>query len=299
MLNISRETVRRLKRQHCAAEDQSAPGFDEKFIRQLQEKFTQDELKNILSGAEVKPATNTIQHGFSGDTVTIGIMSDTHLGSKYTDPDMVSRAFEVFANRGVDMICHCGDVVEGMSGRVGHIYELTHVGYHDQRAHAIDIFGQWRDTPIYMISGNHCRWFAQQNGAHIVRDICDALPNAEFMGDDEGDIILQPRGNKKPTIIKLWHGGDGSSYAVSYRVQKIVESLTGGEKPNALFCGHTHKAMYLFDRHVHCISAGAIQRQSKWMRGKRLASHTGFWVAEISICDGIQSIRPEWFPFYV
>lgn len=298
-MGVSRETVRRYARLHKQAEEVSLPGFDQKFMRQLQEKYSQDELKKILSGTEKNPVQNIKQHDFTGDTLTIGLMSDTHFGSKYTDPDLALKAFEVFAARGVDMVCHCGDVCEGMNSRPGHVYELTHIGYHEQRAHAIDILGQWTDTPIYMISGNHDSWTSKDVGAHIVRDICDALPNAEFMGDDEGDIVLRPKGNAKPTVIKLWHGGDGSSYAVSYRVQKIIESLTGGEKPNAMFCGHTHKALYLFDRHVHCVSAGAIQRQSKWMRGKKLASHTGFWVVEMTVNNGISSIRPEWFPYYV
>lgn len=298
-MGISRETVKRYARLYKQANEISADGFDQKFIRQLQEKYSQDELKKILSGTEKNPVQHIKQHDFSGDTVTIGLMSDTHFGSKYTDPDLALKAFEVFASRGVDMICHCGDVCEGMNSRPGHVYELTHIGYHEQRKHAIEILSQWTHTPIYITSGNHDGWTSKDVGAHIVRDICDAIPNAEFMGDDEGDIVLHQKGDEKPTIIKLWHGGDGSSYAVSYRIQKIIESLTGGEKPNALFCGHTHKAMYLFDRHVHCVSAGAIQRQSKWMRGKKLASHTGFWVIEMTIRNGISSIRPEWFPYYV
>lgn len=299
ILGIARETVRRYSRMAKAAREESQPSFDPKFIRQLQEKYSQDELKKILSGSECRQESRAISHSFSGDAVTVGLLSDTHLGSIYTDPDCVARAFDVFVDRGVDMVCHCGDVCEGMSGRPGHVYELTHIGYHAQREHAIDVLRQWTDTPMYLVSGNHDRWYSQDSGAHIVRDICAAIPNAEFIGDDEGDVVLRPKGNKKPTTIKLWHGGDGSSYAVSYRVQKIIESLTGGEKPNALFCGHTHKSMYLFDRHVHCVSAGAVQRQSKWMRGKRLASHTGFWVVEMTVNDGVSSIRPEWFPYYI
>jgi hypothetical protein len=104
----------------------------------------------------------------------------------------------------------------------------------------------------------------------------------------------------KGCVLRLWHGEDGSSYAHSYRLQKLIESFTGGEKPAALFAGHVHKAGYFYMRHVHCLSSGAIQSQTKWMRGKRIASHTGFWVVEIVVnSKGIARFKSEWFPLYV
>jgi predicted phosphodiesterase len=181
-----------------------------------------------------------------------------------------------------------------MANRPGHVYELSHIGFESQSQHAIDIFSQWTDSPIYMIDGNHDRWYIKAVGANIVERVCRALPNAEFLGHDEGDLTI---GAAK---IKLWHGEDGSSYAISYRIQKVVESLTGGEKPHILICGHTHKAMYVFDRHIHCLSAGAIQSQSKWMRSKRHASHTGFWHADVGIGKtGVTYFSPTWYPAYV
>jgi len=181
-----------------------------------------------------------------------------------------------------------------MSNRSGHIYELSHLGYAAQKEHAIEVLSQWSDTPIYMVSGNHDLWFKKSNGADVVNDICEVIPNAEYLGEHEGDISLNGKG-----ILKLWHGGDGNSYAISYRLQKIIEAITGGEKPDMLIAGHVHKSMYMYDRHVHVYSAGAIQRQTPWMRGKRIASHTGFWIVEAWVnSDGISKTRGEWFPYY-
>ena len=101
------------------------------------------------------------------------------------------------------------------------------------------------------------------------------------------------------TILKLFHGEDGSSYATSYRVQKVIEAYTGGEKPNMLILGHVHKQIYMFERNIHCISAGALSRQSSWMRSKRLVNHSGFHVVEITVNKtGISRCKVEWFPFY-
>jgi hypothetical protein len=127
----------------------------------------------------------------------------------------------------------------------------------------------------------------------IVKDIAERLPDAEFLGHDEGDINLS--GN---TVLKLWHGEDGNSYAVSYRIQKVVESFSGGEKPHAMFLGHTHKSTYLFERNIHCYSMGSIEQQSNWMRSKRIAAHTGFWIIDFWVnAQGVRS-RGCFYPFY-
>lgn len=126
-----------------------------------------------------------------------------------------------------------------------------------------------------------------------VKDVANRLTNVHFLGHDEGDLILNG------TRWRLWHGEDGSNYATSYRLQKIVESFTGGEKPNVLLTGHTHKQGYFFDRNIHVVSGGALCRQSAWMRSKKLANHAGFHIIRATISEGeIKRFSPTWYPFY-
>ena len=138
-------------------------------------------------------------------------------------------------------------------------------------------------------------WFQKSNGAIIVEDIANNIKKAEFLGHSEGDISL-----KGKAVMKLWHGLDSSSYAVSYRVQKVIEAFTGGEKPHILLLGHVHKMGYFFDRHVHAVSGGALCLQSSWMRGKRLANHTGFWIidAYVNKNGGISKFTSTFYPYY-
>ena len=182
-----------------------------------------------------------------------------------------------------------------MSHTPGHIYELDHLGYDAQKDEAIRLFGQWTETPIYAIDGNHDRWFIKSNGAIIAKDIAAALPNFKFIGHDEGDISLDGR-----AVLKLWHGEDASSYAFSYRLQKLVESFSGGEKPNILVAGHTHKTGNFFERNIHVVGAGCIESQTKWMRGKRLAAHVAFLVCDawVSPEGGIAKFSHTLYPFY-
>jgi len=131
-------------------------------------------------------------------------------------------------------------------------------------------------------------------GVKIVEDICNAIPNAVYLGEGEGDLHI------KNITIRLFHGLDGANqYALSYRGQKIIEGITGGEKPHIIFAGHSHKALSFFYRNIHYIETGTLQYQSAWMRGKRLAAHTGFWIVEMCINDeGVAWFQPRWYPIY-
>jgi len=270
-------------------------GFDRKAVNlaKIADMYTDSELKVLTKGKTGMVGNKVNVHDFDGEVYRIGFGTDPHLGSKYTNPDHVKQMFDEFDRSKVDSVMLTGDISEGLSNRAGHVYECTHVGYDAQKEHSIDVLSQWVDTPMYLIDGNHDRWYHKTNGALIVKDICEALPNAEFIGHDEGDIMVN--GVK----IKLWHGEDSSSYAISYRLQKLIESFSGGEKPHLLLTGHTHKMGYFQIRNVHCVSGGSIQMQSKWMRGKKIAAHTGFWIIEVVINDsGIGRLKTEWFPFY-
>jgi len=293
-LGIKKETLRRKVREYKKLLGASADEIDDNLTRQLYAKFSKPELRNILRSGSTVSEHKPWLHDFSGDVFTVGLLTDTHLGSNFTDPRLIYEAFEVFAAESVDCIMHCGDVHEGMSGRAGHMYECSHLGYSAQLDHSREVFSKWTDTEIFMIDGNHDRWFIKSNGALVVKELDLSLGNVHFLGHDEGDFHVGP------IWVKLWHGEDGSSYAFSYRIQKLVESLTGGEKPNILFCGHTHKAFSMFDRHIHCVSAGAMQYQSKWMRSKKHASHTGFHVVKFGFTEkGVSWFEARWYPFYL
>jgi predicted phosphodiesterase len=291
--NLSEETfnryIREARKRGISTTDRG------KIISQIVQNYTEKELEAIAKGGRIVPGYGKVPIiDFDGQRIRVGAMTDTHIGSDKMPPERIYQAFEEFKKDKVDFITHSGDVTEGMSNRPGHIYELSALGYSNQKSLAVEVFGQWTDTQIYAIDGNHDRWFLKSNGAKIVEDIAKEVPNFHFIGHDEGDISL-----KGKATLKLWHGEDGNSYALSYRLQKILESLTGGEKPNAMLCGHTHKFVDIFERHVFCTSIGCMQSQTPWMRGKRIAAHTGFAIIDYWVNDkGICKKTSTWHPFY-
>lgn len=294
-LNLNRRSVVRNVRfykNHNEVESDFNPSAT---LKKIQELYTEKELQAIASGGRILPGVEKVPIvNFDGDHIRIGAITDTHIGHQQFSEERLLQAFDEFRKEKVDFVVHVGDVTEGMSHRPGHIYELTHLGYERQKDYAVSLLSNWTETPIYAISGNHDRWFIKSNGANIIRDISKELPNFHFLGHDEGDISL----NGKATL-KLWHGEDGSSYALSYRLQKIIESLSGGEKPSLMLCGHVHKYVKIFERNVHAISVGSIEAQTKWMRGKKIAAHVGFDIIDVWVGDkGITKVSDTWYPFY-
>lgn len=219
------------------------------------------------------------------------VISDTHIGQKKFHYPLWEEV--VRRSREVDIVLHPGDHLEGMSGRPGHVYELNQIGYAQQKAECIRLYKQI-EKPIYGIDGNHDQWFKQRGdaGAIVGEDLDAALPHYHHLGEWEGD--LEHNGVR----IKLFHSGDGTAYAHSYKLQKLVESFTSGEKPHLVLSGHYHKALYQCSRNVHGFECGTICGQTRWMRAKKIQAHLGFWVLEVtpSIGGGIYSIKQEFIP---
>jgi predicted phosphodiesterase len=295
---ISHETLRRYKREHKRLREESEETKIEqskqRILQQIADRFNAKELEAIAKGGMVDTTkTRTVDLGyFGGDNVRFGVMTDTHIGSKYFREDWFDAAVDRFHAADVDFVCHVGDITEGMSNRPGHVYELEKLGYTDQRDESVRLLSTI-GLPIYAIDGNHDRWFIKSNGAKIVPDICERVPDMHFLGHDTGEL------NVNGATIQMWHGEDGSSYAHSYRLQKVIEALPGGKKPNVLLSGHVHKMGYFFIRNIHAIAGGTLQEQSAWMRGKRLEAHTGFWTIEMDVRDGgVVRFTPTFYPFY-
>jgi len=292
-MGLGRETIRRYVRESKEESGEQVEGSDS-LLKKIMSRYSPDELRYIANGRGINPSQQCRPVlDFGGDEVCIGFATDLHVGSKFFEDALWESFIDECRREGVQQILLGGDICEGMSNRPDQMYALTDLGFSNQMDHAERLF-RMTDIDIETIDGNHDRWGIKAGGIFAVRDIANRMPgHVTFLGHDCADVIIN--GSK----WRLWHGEDGSSYATSYRIQKIIESFTGGDKPSVLLCGHTHKQAYIFERNIHAVSGGALSTQSDWMRSKRLANHTGFHIIHARIKDG-QIIRfsPTWYPFY-
>jgi len=270
------------------------PSADSKLVSKLKEIYSPEEFARIISGDGLSRPIDVPKISLHGEHHRILVLSDTHIGSSYSPVEWHAAAAEVAKTEKCECVFHCGDLTEGMKiKRIGtQIYELSDVGFEKQKEKAIKLMSLY-NLPIYAIGGNHDAFFHEYMDADIVKAVAAEVPDMTYLGYDTADIDID--GVK----IRLWHGGDGNAYALSYRLQKVIESLPGGTKPAILLAGHVHKFCYIFDRNIHAISCPAMQAQTAWMRGKKMASHTGFLILDFEIKDGcVCNLSVKLYPFY-
>jgi predicted phosphodiesterase len=249
----------------------------------------------LLKSMKMAPAEiERKSYTWGQDSFKFAVVSDTHIGHKKALISWWQRAMDHIDKEKCAFILHPGDISEGMSGRPGHAFELDAIGITAQLQMTEDRF-KLAPVKIRGITGNHDQWAHKTIGIDFGIELQNKIPDHfENLGMDEKTITIDG------VDIMLWHGGDGASYALSYRVQKFIEGLSGGEKPHILLSGHAHKSIGFMCRNVMAFECGTLCGQTAWMRGKKLAAHVGFWIIEVwpAPGGGIERIKQEWIPFF-
>jgi len=223
---------------------------------------------------------------------------DTQFGSRFDRHDLVNLLFGVAEREGIRHILHAGDFHDGMKVYRGQEFEQDHIGADQQLAHSLEIWPKRKGIETYFIGGNHDYAFFK----HANFDICKALaaqrPDCHLLGQDQG--ILTVRVGSTDLRIGLWHPDGGTAYALSYKPQKLIEALPGGEKPHVLLIGHFHKAEFLPSyRNVAAFQVGCLQSQTPFMRRRGLAAHLGFWIIELHSNEaGLARVKGEFIPAF-
>jgi len=259
--------------------------------------LSQKELDMILkqNATPEKKKFNVEQHYWRPRRVKLGFIADTHIGHSFFNYSIYEASRHQFKKNKVEAIYHCGDVLEGMSNREGHFYELKTAGVSNQIKEAKEVLEGY-DLPVYFITGNHDEWATKKSNQGIsVGDYLDQVTNEKIkhIGDFRTDIELAPK-----VKLRLTHEGTGA-YALSYSLQKRINALEGGTKPNIIVNGHPHKAIQMFYRNIHAFEAGTLCDQTPFMAMKGSPAHTGFWILDIAYNKkGITDLKAQLFPFY-
>lgn len=228
--------------------------------------------------------------------IKFGLISDTHIGSKYWQPSALYTFYAICASENVDQILHAGDLTDGLKMRPGHEYEVYISSADELVDHVIKFYPKCANgAPTRFITGNHDASIYKHIGYDIGRAISEKRDDMEYLGRDCAIVELTPN-----CRIELRHPWDGYAYAISYKPQKAIEAMEADSKPNILAIAHYHKAEYLFHRNVHCFQTACYQGQTPFTRGKNLFIHMGGWIIEADIAsDGtIVSIQPRFVPVY-
>lgn len=187
--------------------------------------------------------------------------------------------YDEFAAKGVDRVFNAGNWIDG-EARFNRFDLIVH-GMDAQVRYLAENYPQRAGIVTYAVAGDdHEGWYVQREGVDIGRYAERTMRDAGRddwvdMGYMEAFVALRHAETGQECKLHLMHPGGGSSYAISYTVQKIVENYEGGEKPAVLLAGHYHKMSYNTVRNVHAIQTGTTEDQTPFMRKKRLSAHVG------------------------
>lgn len=229
------------------------------------------------------------------EIIKFAIVSDIHIGSKYAQLSHLHNFYDRLVMEGVNTVYNAGDLTEGLKMRPGHEYEVYTVSADEMVDDVIRNYPVRDGITTYFITGNHDASIYKHIGYDIGRAIADKRHDMIYLGKDCAKVNLTPN-----CVLELRHPWDGVSYATSYKLQKMIESMESDSKPNIIAVGHYHKQLYMFYRNVHGLLTGCFQGQTPFFRGKGISSQMGGWIVTIRVVeDGtIIGFNPEFVPYY-
>jgi len=205
-------------------------------------------VEDRVQDAGVKPVV--------GGEHKVGVISDTHLGSRFCLRAQLKDFIHHAYAEGVREILHPGDVVDGDYRHAK--FEMTHMGLEEQARDLLETLPQLPGLTYHGITGNHDYTFTDSAGidvgAYLSRFFVEnGRTDLKFYGDRSAFVRL------RGAVFHLWHPRSGNGYAKSYKVQRIIETYSSGEKPHVLLCGHWHVFCHVMERGVHGIACPTFQ----------------------------------------
>lgn len=271
------------------------------------QNLSEKEAKKVIEGLK-KPDVSKQQNNkiyFPERSVRFLAFSDAHIGHKAYRPDIMDKMTKDAKRQKVDFAINCGDTIEGMSGREGHIYELTDLGYTQQMKRFGEEFEKFdkvrEDFPVYSIEAqnSHSGWYKNKGnaGVDIGQELEKKNSHYKFLGFDEQKLELE-----NGLEIGLRHPGGGTAYALSYNLQKYINAISGGQKPHILFQGHHHKSMHMFYRNIFAYEAGTLAEQTPFMKKKNTPAHMGYWIIDAKLNRNknkkVERVNSQFVPFF-
>jgi hypothetical protein len=251
-----------------------------KLRRQAQEIAA---LKETVNQVVHQKKEVTIELPTPKNQLKFGLFGDTQFGNVCERIEFLQKYCSVAAAEGVKTFFHTGDVLDGHKVYRGQEFDLHKHGWEEQSAWFEEAMPKVPGSKTYFITGNHDASFKNAAGIPVGKILSELRKDWVFLGEDQADVVIQtPSG--RPFRVMLMHPGGGSSYAISYRLQKLIESLAGGSKPNLLAVGHYHKSEMLPNyRNVMGIQTGTFEAQTGFMKRGGLAAHMGGWIITVDV----------------
>ena len=237
-----------------------------------------------------------------GNTIRFAVASDDHVGSLYERFDAQEAFYETLRREKIRTILKPGDILDGHDMYKGQTFEQYAHGMDKQLTALQQHHPDTKGMDIHFITGNHDFSFYKIAGTDPGKRIVEEMGKGwHYAGRDRAWVDLRTRDGYELSVALL-HPAGGTTYALSYRPQKITEKIPGGMKPDILLIGHYHKAEYIPGyRNVDVFQAGCFQSQTPFMAAKPTEATVGGWIIEVTLADRrhlVRRVKAEFISFF-
>lgn len=239
----------------------------------------------------------------------IGVVSDTHFGSKYQQMSLLHETYNIFEKENVNFAIHAGDLVDGSPKmHVGFLHELFIYRFDEQVQYVIEHYPKTDKFKTYIRPGNHDYSWIKSDAGDPVKMVCrDQSRNDLVYLSPENASFTDKSGN---ILIELFHPSGGIPYAKSYRGQKLYESTVSDalaeyhrlrtlSLPNILAIGHLHMFDFFISGYSNIMLVPAFQSVTPYLKSKGLSPMVGALILNIKYSDegNILKITPDVYNF--
>lgn len=215
-------------------------------------------------------------------TVSFGILSDPHFGSKVAMIEEINDFVDYLYNTlKIKTILVPGDCLDGFNVYADQLDEVDCWKMDDQVDLLIGNLPKYPGLKYYYILGNHDLSNTKKTGSSISKILDNERKDMVCLGSYRARVKVP---DKNGVDIEMRHSGKGGrAYSMSYPLQQIVErGMTGGSKPHIFIAGHLHTAMYIpLLRNVHTFSAGCFQGETTLTVRYNIPVMVGGWACHI------------------
>ena len=234
--------------------------------------------------------------------VTFAVASDIHFASKLHRGECLKDFVDTAMNDyGVKLILTPGDIFAGINMYHGQLNEITGWGVEHQLEAGVNGLPKRSGLRYKVIGGNHDESFMKASGSDIISAFANAREDVESYGFYSAMVDLEVPGARRPIKVELHHPDKAGAYALSYHMQKEIEQIPPGMKPQMIFMGHTHQTNHLPDyRGIAGYYCGAFEDQTLFLKRKHASPNVGGWIIDAGVCaDGsIKTQTSTWIRYF-
>jgi predicted phosphodiesterase len=213
---------------------------------------------------------------FKGGLLHFGLVSDTHLGSKFERLDALEVMYDRFQQAGVHTVFHVGDLTDGSHVYKGQEFEQNVMGQQAQIDYAIKKYPKRSGITTYAIAGNHDLKMYEGSGADPLVSISRARPDIKYIGQYSARVKMTDN-----VHMDLLHPMGSQAYALSYKGQRMINAMNPEDLPNILATGHYHCSFNMNYRGVDFVQVPCFKDPSlQFEKRLGLTSNIGGWIIE-------------------